>query len=668
MNNGLYTKLAFTNMKKNGQFYIPYLITGILTVAMFYIMCALNSNPGWDTKSGAADIKMILVLGSIVIAIFAVIFLFYTNSFIIKRRKKELGVYNILGMEKKHLAKVLFLETIFTAFAAIGGGLLTGVLFNKLMCMLLYHMMGYDAGISFYISQSGVSLTIALFAGIYFLTLLYDMLQIKLANPIELLHGSNVGEREPKTKILLALIGFVCIGIGYYIAITTKSPLKAIMLFFVAVILVIVGTYCLFTAGSIAILKILRKNKNYYYKAKHFTAVSGMLYRMKQNAVGLANICILSTMVLVMVSTTVSMYLGLDDELNNRYSADITVNASFHDGIVGEKAIAEKTNQAIKSSGRTIKDEISYSYLPAGCARTGNKFEFTKSLRSSSYDDITYITVMTRDAYEAISHKDIPEIGAQEAILATNSKTKMSNFSVGGKEFTVKDTYKMISKDDQYMSDMLGEFYYIVVNDTKTLDEIYQLQKTAYGEKASDYTYKILVNIDGSKADKIACNKAITNELNGMTDGYKTLYSECRDAMESEFKYLYGGFFFLGLFLGTLFLMITVLIIFYKQISEGYDDKERFAIMEKVGMSSVEVKATISSQIKLVFFLPIVTAAIHVAAAFPMVRRLLAVLGLTNKALFAGCLAGTIVVFGIIYLIVFLLTSKTYYKIVGNQV
>lgn len=668
MNKGLYTRLAFTNMKKNGQFYIPYLITGIITVAMFYIMCALNGNPGWDGKSGSADIKAILVLGSIVIAIFSVIFIFYTNSFIIKRRKKELGVYNILGMEKKHLAKVLFLETLFTAIAAIGGGLLTGVLFNKLMCMLLFHLMGFDAGIGFYVSVSGVSLTVALFAAIYFLTLLYDMLQIKLANPIELLHGSNVGEREPKTKILLALIGFVCIGIGYYMAITTESPLKALMLFFVAVLLVIVGTYCLFTAGSIALLKILRKNKNYYYKARHFTAVSGMLYRMKQNAVGLANICILSTMVLIMVSTTVSMYLGVEDELDNRFTSDITVTANFDDEISGEDTILDTTNQTVKDSGRTIGNESSYSYLPIGCAQDGNSFDFTKSLRSSDYDSITYLCVMTRDSYEAMTDEQLPEIGQHEAVLVTQDKCDMSSFSLGGQEYTVKDTKTTISRGDQYMADMMSGFYYIVVNDKASLDEIYQLQKSAYGENSSSYTYNVQIDIDGSKSEKIACGEAVSKAMDGMSGSYKSIYSECRDAYSDNFHHLYGGLFFLGLFLGTMFLMITVLIIFYKQISEGYDDKERFAIMEKVGMSSAEVKATISSQVKIVFFLPIVTAAIHVAAAFPMVRRLLAVLNLTNTALFAGCLAGTIVVFAVIYLIVFLLTSKTYYKIVGEQV
>lgn len=655
-------------MKKNGQFYLPYLITGIITVAMFYIMCALNGNAGWDDSSGSAEIKTILALGSIVIAIFSVIFIFYTNSFIIKRRKKELGVYNILGMEKKHLAKVLFLETVFTAIAAVGGGLLTGIVFNKLMCMLLFHLMGFDAGIGFYISASGVSTTVVLFCGIYLLTLLYDMLQIKLANPIELLHGSSVGEREPKTKILLTLIGIACIGAGYYIAITTESPLKALMLFFVAVLLVIIGTYCLFTAGSIALLKMLRRNKNYYYKTKHFTAVSGMIYRMKQNAVGLANICILSTMVLIMVSTTVSMYIGIEDEVDTRYPTDLSVYAQYEDQVSGEDQIVEKVEQTIRDSGRTIGNESSYVDLSIGCIQEGNEFVFSKDQSVMDYDKLTYLSVMTRDAYKELTGETLPELGQHEVTLVSEDKSNLKNLVLGGQEFTVKSADQFESEEDGYMADMVAGFYYIIVNDETELEEIYQIQKEAYGDNASRYRYNLLIDMDGSKEEKIVCAEAIQKALGGMDGTYQYLYSQSKDASVDEFRHMYGGFLFLGLFLGTMFLMITVLIIFYKQISEGYDDKERFAIMEKVGMSSAEVKSAIRSQIRIVFFLPIVTAAIHVAAAFPMVRRLLSVLNLNNTALFAACLAGTIIVFGIIYLAVFLLTSKTYYKIVGEQV
>ena len=359
----MYTKLAITNIKNNRQFYFPYLLTGIITVAMFYIMCALESNPGIQSMPGAKDLGLILRLGIGVIGIFAVIFLFYTNSFIIKRRKKELGIYNILGMEKRHIAKILSKEAFFTAIIAIGGGLVTGVLFHKLACMLLYRMIGFNGGITFSFSKKGVMITAILFAIVYLLTYIYDLFQVQLANPIELLQSGNKGEREPKTKAIMAVLGVLCLGTGYFIAITTKNPIKALTLFFVAVILVIIGTYLLFTAGSIALLKILRRNKGYYYQTKHFTSVSGMIYRMKQNAVGLANICILSTMVLVAVSTTVSLYVGIEDIMKERYPNEINISAYYDTGAPAEDSIAPIVEKSVKESGRKIRHEEDYLEL-----------------------------------------------------------------------------------------------------------------------------------------------------------------------------------------------------------------------------------------------------------------------------------------------------------------
>ncbi len=669
MNKGLYGRLAVVNMRNNKQFYLPYLLTGILTVAMFYIMCALKGNKGLDQLPGTSEVKVILGMGTVIIGIFAVIFLFYTNSFIIKRRKKELGVYNILGMEKRHLAKVLFLETLLTALFAVGGGLITGIVFNKLMCMLLYKLIGYGARIEFYISGVGIQATLILFLSIYLLTLLYNMMQIKLANPIELLHGGNVGEREPKTKVLLAIVGVLAIGAGYYIAITTKSPLNALVLFFWAVLLVIIGTYSLFTAGSIAILKLLRKNKNYYYKARHFTAVSGMLYRMKQNAVGLANICILSTMVLIMVSGTVSLYFGVEDELKSRYPTDISVYAHYDSSESLEKAAdwEQDMEQIIAQNGRKIINKTSYAALSFAAVERGNDNQFLiEEPKDFSADNITMFTVITRETCKERFDYELEPLAEKEIyLMGTN---KMDTATIGGQKYDVKNVLEFNHEEDS-VTGSLYSYYFIVVNDSAGMEEFYHLQKQAYGEEASNYIYSIYLDIDGTDEEKVACGEAVRENLrNSDNASFAAAYCECRQANAGDFRAMHGGFLFLGLFLGGMFLMITVLIIFYKQISEGYDDKERFAIMEKVGMSNEEVKASIRSQVRTVFLLPIITAAIHVFAAFPMVKRLLAVMNLTNGGLFAWCMAGTIVVFLTIYLLVFWLTSKTYYRIVGAQV
>lgn len=672
MSKGLFSKLAVTNIKNNKQFYVPYLLTGILTVGMFYIMCALAGNKGIEHMSGARDLQMILNLGIGVIGIFSVIFLFYTNSFIIKRRKKELGIYSILGMEKKHIAGILFRETLFTMLISVGGGLVTGIVFNKLLTMLLCAMMKFETQIKFYVSTSGILWTAILFVGIYLLTYIYDLLQIKLANPIELLQGGHTGEKEPKTKAVMAILGVICLGAGYYIAITTKNPLQALTLFFVAVILVIVGTYLLFTAGSIALLKILRKNKRYYYQTKHFTSVSGMIYRMKQNAVGLSNICILSTMVLVVVSTTVSLYVGVNDVLKQRFPRDISIYG-YYEGteVPEENSIVPVVEQAVKESGRKMRNQVSYLELDFAALRKGDAYVMdAKDPSVLAMEDMTTFSILTREGCEKRYDVKIPELADNEIVLITFDNTKMEKLVLNDRSFTVTDIKKFEKDaDTSAMLDVVENFYYVIVNDVEDMERICQLQNEAYVQAGSTITYNYQLDIDGTKEEKEECFQKIQENINQITDpAISHIYCEGRESSRDEFYHLYGGFLFLGLFLGAMFLMITVLIIFYKQISEGYDDRERFAIMEKVGMSNAEVKATIRSQILMVFFCPILMAAIHVAAAFPMIKRLLVLFNLSNTTLFAGCMIGTILVFALIYLLVFLQTQKTYYRIVGEQV
>ena len=668
MNKGMYTKLAITNIKNNRQFYFPYLLTGIITVAMFYIMCALESNPGIQSMPGAKNLGLILRLGIGVIGIFAVIFLFYTNSFIIKRRKKELGIYNILGMEKRHIAKILSKEAFFTAIIAIGGGLVTGVLFHKLACMLLYRMIGFNGGITFSFSKKGVMITAILFAIVYLLTYIYDLFQVQLANPIELLQSGNKGEREPKTKAIMAVLGVLCLGTGYFIAITTKNPIKALTLFFVAVILVIIGTYLLFTAGSIALLKILRRNKGYYYQTKHFTSVSGMIYRMKQNAVGLANICILSTMVLVAVSTTVSLYVGIEDIMKERYPNEINISAYYDTGAPAEDSIAPIVEKSVKESGRKIRHEEDYLELYFAAIKDQGQYSLDKEKVKTAGDRVSGFVVLTREDCKKKYNEEIPELAENEVALFTIKKTDMDTLVLENRSYHVKEIKQFQNTEDfETIADIMDEYYYVIVNDVQDMERLWQLQKDIYQENSSSISRQVRLDIDGDSEQKKECFENIKTAL-GPEQAKARILIDSRQSNLDEFYQIYGGFLFLGLFLGILFLMITVLIIFYKQISEGYDDKERFSIMEKVGMSNDEVKATIRSQVRTVFFLPIFMAAIHVGMAFPMIKRLLSLFGLSNTALFTGCMAGTILVFTLIYLLVFLKTSKTYYKIVGEQV
>ena len=676
--NNLYIKLAKTNIKNNKPLYLPYILSGIITVAMFYLILFLNGNKGLDTIPGVDSLRVIFALGVGVMGIFSYIFIFYTNSFIIKRRKREIGVYNVLGMEKRHIAKVLGLETLFVALLAIGGGLVFGIIFSKLMLMLLYRILQYKESIMFSVNGSGIELTLVVFGVLYFLTLVHNLMQIGLANPIELLQGGNVGEKEPKTKALSAIFGAACIVVAYYIAITTENPLKVLGLFFIAVILVMIGTYLLFTAGSIALLKGLRNNKKFYYHPKHFTAVSGMIYRMKQNAAGLASICILSTMVLVMVSMTVSMYAGVDDELAARYPMETTLYTEYSDvralqDDVKNDVPAENEKQIQKimqEQNISAADLRHYQYVQVRAAREGAKFTLVDR---ASYDgQMSLLNLLTRDNLiemdDAFTEENVPKVPDGKVNIYATREYDEDSVTLFDHSFKVADSHIYDATQDNYMASMLEGDYYVVVDSEETLRELF---KDAASIKGNQYNDVIGVEPEATDEQKMAFGEAVRKQLVPSKDTQsdaKECYVESRQNNKAGFFIIYGGFFFIGIYLGIIFLMVTVMIIFYKQISEGYEDKQRYEIMEKVGMSNREVKASIRSQVRIVFFLPLVTAAIHTLAAFPMMTKLLAILNLTNQSLFAGCLFATFIVFAIIYYVVFKITSKSYYRIVGNQI
>ena len=678
--NRLYLRLAWSNLKNSRQFYLPYVIAGMLSAMMFYTMCAIQGNDGLSKMRGGSSVQIVLYFGVVVVGVFVSIFLFYTNSFIMKRRKKELGVYNILGMEKIHVAKIMAWETVFSFLIAVGGGLITGIVFQKLLTMFLYRLTGLEAAIPFYISGWGCLHTAEMFGAIYVCILLYNLMQIRLSNPVELLHSGNTGDREPKTKIIQAVLGILCIVTGYYIAITTDNPVKAVSLFFVAVMLVIVGTYFLFNAGSIAFLKLLRKNKRYYYQTRHFTTVSGMIYRMKQNAEGLANICILSTMVLVVISMTVCMYAGIEDELKTQYPAELELIFYDPDGQQDAQTfnrMADEIERVIKENGRVITGKQKGSYVGTAVAMTGNKI--TALDRSAmDFSNMYVLEIMTKDGFEEYMQETIPDIPDGSVAVMMDSVYEQDMIVMGNTEYPVEQSMKFPIRNA--VSEFVDGSVILIVKDENALEnmrkQLAAMETEAYGEERTvDLTYVMNFDMSGSGEEKIACANAVrerVSEWQNDETNPKTMRLDCNVISRAEGHIDYetsnGGLLFLGLFLGSMFLMITVLIIYYKQISEGYEDKERFAIMEKVGMSNEEVKATIRSQVRMVFFLPLATAACHLAAAYPMLKKLLALVSLYNGTLFAWCLAGTVLVFGLIYLAVFIITSKSYYKIVGNQV
>lgn len=657
MSNMFYQKLAATNIKKNGKTYFPYILTCISSIAMFYILHFISVNDGLDVMSGGDSLKIILKLGTYVIGLFSVIFLFYTNSFLIKRRKKELGLYNILGMEKKHIAKVLFWESFFVTLISMVMGLLLGIAVSKLIFLVLLKILHFKVPMGFFISIKSLIITATLFGFIFVLTLLNNLRQIHLAKPVELLKGGQVGEKEPRTRWVLTLIGLSSLGSGYYIAVTTEAPLAALNRFFLAVILVMIGTWALFTAGSIALLKMLRKNKSFYYKTNNFINVSGMIYRMKQNAIGLANICILSTTVLVMISTTVSLYIGMEDVLRTRYPRDISISAENV-----SKEQAEELNSMIKEqaekNGTAMEDIVKYRSF--SLAMIQDKNYFTDDSNDLDANNLCFLELIPLSEYNDLENKSIT-LNENEVLLFTyRGGIAEDSLNILDNEFKIKERINNMTVDG-IASAIVANGYFVVVPDEKTIEEVYDSSTRADGDMG-ELSYYFAFDTDDNAEKEITLTNEINNKIqelsvNGSCEGVE-------ESRESFFS-LYGGLFFLGIFLGVLFIMATVLIIYYKQISEGYDDKERFEIMKKVGMSKEEIKKSISSQVLMVFFMPLLTAIIHIAFAFKVIVKLLAVLNLTNVTLFAFCTAGTIFVFAIFYAIVYVLTSKVYYKIVS---
>ncbi|MDB8552402.1 FtsX-like permease family protein [Turicibacter sanguinis] len=642
MNKFLYPKLAWMNIKKNKQTYMPYILTCIGTMMMFYVMHAISLNDGLLNIPNSMSLQSILSMGVVVILIFSVIFLLYTNSFLIKRRKKELGLFNVLGMEKKHIAWVLFFETLFTSLISLAFGLFGGIILNKLMFVLLLRLLKFDIPLGFELDMASIEFTAQCFSLIFILTLICNLVQIWMSKPIELLKGGQVGEKEPKTKWISAIIGVLSLGIGYGIALSVETPLAAIPLFLVAVIFVMIGTYELFTAGSIVVLKLLRKNKKIYYKKHNFIAISGMMYRMKQNAKGLANICILSTAVIVMLSTTVSLYVGMEESLHTQYPQDVFLRGN---DVNDEKInrINQILDDKVNEYQIKLKDEFHYKSKSMMATLKDGNYALGQNISSDSYS-FGFISI---DDFNRLEQTDI-QLSVDEVLIFSISGTYgKDSIMINNQVYQIKQEFDEVSFQPK-QENSLFPVYLLIVNDIQI-----------FGEE--DVYYSVGFNVDNTDEVSVEFVDSLNTEfrLNSI-DAYVSGAASSR----ADFLMSYGGLFFLGIFLGTLFLMATVLIIYYKQVSEGYDDKERFEIMQRVGMSKQEIRKTIRVQILMVFFLPLIFMMIHIAFAFPIITKLLALFGLMNTQLFLAATIGTIVIFASIYALIFNLTAKTYYKIV----
>lgn len=663
MHKGIFSRLAKQNIRNNKSTYIPYMITCIFCIAMIYMMEFLRDCPTLDQAVRQADeVRMIVFTGEIVVEIFCIIFLIYSNSFLMKRRQKEIGLYNILGLERNHIGIVMFLETIITSIGSLAGGIAAGIIGSKLALLLLLKLLHIPSVLGFYISVKGIFTCLFMFGIVFLMILFLNLAKIHLSRPVELLRGNNIGEKEPAAKWLMALIGFICLGAGYYLAVTTESPIKAITIFLLAVILVMAGTYLLFTAGSIVILKFLRRRKSFYYRTGNFISISGMLYRMKQNAIGLASICILSTGVLLMISMTVSIYFGMNDIMLNRYPYDVDMSVTSISEDECQTAI-EAFEKAIADNKVPVEKSVEEIYLDIVCSKNGDQILIKPANTIRNSDSVLVLSLLNQAEYERLTGISA-NLNDGEIFAWYPSTVQKDSVTVDETEFTVK---KWLDKNPLTCGeDAVSDNAVLVVTDEdfKKFDEMRtEMYKGVSSAPAGeDLTLHLGLDITGSETDKIDFGTPVMEVVkdlkkNGGLSENSWITSGIR---QQEYESYYADN-------GSLFLMGTAMIIYYKQISEGYEDQKRFEIMQKVGLSRREVRSSVRRQILMVFFLPLLMAMLHITMAFPMIRRMLLLFGMTNTKLFIGCTAGTVLIFAVVYGLIYLMTARSYYHIVERK-
>ena len=677
MKRGFYAKLAFTGIRKNKRLYVPYILTCIGMVMMFYIVAFLSYSPVLTGIPGGDTLQMILSLGTGVVGVFALIFLFYTNSFLIRRRKKEFGLYNILGMGKGNLARVLLWESLMIAAVALGGGLLAGIALSKIAELGMVNLLQGEVGFSLTLEPEAILQALLLFGVIFLLILLNTLRQIHLSNPIALLHSENVGEKPPKANWILALMGAIILAAAYYLAVTIESPVETLLWFFVAVIMVIIATYMLFVAGSVVICKVLQKKKGYYYKTSHFVSVSSMVYRMKRNGAGLASICILCTMVLVMLSSTVCLYIGTEDSIRSRYPRNINLDVTVEDlnDMDSKKmdTIRTLSEKVVSENGQSTNNILDYQvaafagYMKNGIIETDSSHLVDFQL--DYYSDVWQVFLVPLSDYNRLMGED-ETLNPDEVLIYTTKSTEYqyNTIAFGDREpLKVKKVVPTFADNGVDAMQVIPSLYIFISDFNATVEPLLSITDLR-DQQLIEMHWFYGFDLSGNDAIQIAIQdqlEAAIGQTGLLTDNF---HINCEGAAKerSGFYGLYGGLFFLGILLGTVFLFAAVLIMYYKQISEGYEDQSRFAIMQKVGMTKREIKKSINSQILTVFFLPLITSGVHLAFAFPMIYKLLALFSLTNLELLILVTICCYLIFALFYVLVYRITSKAYYSIVSG--
>lgn len=671
-------KLATANIKKNKRLYLPHILAEAGLIVIFYIMITLQQDE--NLVKVASQLLMIIKMGVAVVIILSFIIVLYTNSFLMKQRKREFGLYNVLGMNKTDIGHILFFENFISYIASLVVGIGVGILLYKLCTLLICKILKIPTILGFYISREGIFITIMLFLAIFFITYIYNQWQIIRLKPSTLLLSNQMGEKEPKIKWILLVLGLLFLGGGYYLAITIESPLQALELIFIAIILVIIGTYFLFVAGTIALLKSLKKNKKYYYKPNHMTAVSGLLYRMKQNAVGLSSICILATGVLVMLSTTVSLYAGVEDSVNSLQENDLQISGNILGDAHSGKRIQAEFVELAKKVAKELDIELTYldtkDYFETVYQYENGNLLSLESKNYTSNTEMNSITIMTASEYERLMGIKLNLKKNQVACMPINdgADNEFKHFYMDNMEF--ENVYTLEKVPSTRNTFTIFECYFMVVSDETVMNQIIQQSFSDLPAANEEQNNIVVLDYNGTDSQKADFEERIKKEA---FDVISNLSKNNSSASETKFNFdskkelyqslyqMVGGFLFLGIMLGIVFVFATAIVIYYKQISEGYEDRHRFIIMQKVGMSNREVQKSIRSQILLVFFLPLIVAIIHLAVAFKPLNCLLQVFFMPNSSLFLLCAVISVIIFTVIYGLIYSVTAKTLHHTIYSK-
>ena len=679
--NVIYIRMAWLGIQKNRRFYLPYLLTCIGMVMMYYIVSFLSTSTTLLQVAGGDVMQTMLEFGQFIIGLFSLFFLFYTNSFLIRRRKKEFGLYNILGMGKRNLVFILFWENSMIALISMVVGLLAGIAFSKFAELGMINILKATVSFSITLDLKAIWQTIKIFAIIFCLLLFYSLYQIHLSNPIELLHSENVGEKPPKANWFLALFGFILLCIAYYLAITIERPVEALLWFFVAVALVMIATYLLFIAGSVTICRILQKNKKYYYKTNHFISISSMVYRMKRNGAGLASICVLCTMVLVILSSTFCLYIGAEDSLHTRYPRDINVDIYLDHMDQLESPEIEPVRQFMETFvtnyGETMEHTLDYRAITFSAYFENGNIELDSSssyaYQMSAISNIWEVFFVSLEDYNHLT-KEKEILNSDEALIYTTKlEYQGESFTILNNNIKIKKKLSDFAESGRGAMEILPSIYIIMPRDAiyerlKPLEKL----KSDTDRNLLEFHWIYGFDLDASNEKQIQMQTYLEEGLKqlpqaGQNGIFSSFWCEGLAKERSGFYGLYGGLFFLGILLGIVFLFAAVLIMYYKQVSEGYEDQSRFEIMQKIGMTKKDIKKSVNSQVLTVFFLPLFASGMHLFFAFSMIYRLLVLFSLTNKTLLIFVTICCFLIFALFYIFVYRITSRAYYIIVSNQ-